>query len=505
MINPIEFCQRQRGRFLAESTPQRRKEQGQFFTPPEVAQFMAQLSPMRRRNIRLVDPGAGAGMLTCAVCEKVAMGRAVREIHVDAYEDDPFLAELLNETFEYTQDWMRQKGVEFDFHIIQEDFLLANAGKPLRREFETFDIAIANPPYFKIGKGDPRAANLSELVFGQPNIYALFMGVTVRLLREGGVLVFITPRSYSAGVYFKAFRNYFFSRMFPERVHIFESRKEAFKKDDVLQENIILKAIKGGVNEVVGITSSQGSSDLVKRRRRIYRIPINTVLHGIDNDVIFRLPKDERDTHVLNIVDNWEGRLNAYNMEISTGPVVTFRAEELIPQNGREHNNCVPLLWMHNVRPMSVVWPIRNNGKRQYIIDNDESRRRKLLVSNQNMVLLRRFSAKEEVRRLVAAPFIASQLNFDVIGLENHLNYIYRQEGDMTEQEVIGLAALLNSSLLDQYFRISNGNTQVSATELRAMPMPPLPDIQEIGGIVQDVGEPNLTNIDEIVMRVLDL
>ena len=54
----------------------------------------------------------------------------------------------------------------------------------------------------------------------------------------------------------------------------------------------------------------------------------------------------------------------------------------------------------------------------------------------------------------------------------------------MSANETRGLAALLNSDLFDRYFRISNGNTQVNASELRAMPLPPRHAIDRIGALL---------------------
>ena len=74
-----------------------------------------------------------------------------------------------------------------------------------------------------------------------------------------------------------------------------------------------------------------------------------------------------------------------------------------------------------------------------------------------------------------------THLNEQLLGLENHLNFIHRPGGQVTEDEAWGLAILYNSYYFDVYFRMLNGNTQVSATELRSIPLPPLPMIRDIG------------------------
>ena len=351
-MTPARFCEEESRKFIAITKVEQRKEQGQFFTPLGVARFMGRLTPVATEALRVLDPGAGTGILACAVCEYSARRKAIKEIHIDTYENDVRLAELLYRTMEYTKKWMDVRDTKLTYNIFTEDFILACSEALWNRELPPYDLAISNPPYLKISKGDPRAQANLELVWGQPNIYALFMGVTARQLKDGGVMVFITPRSYAAGPYFRAFRKHFFRIMIPERVHIFESRTDAFRTAGVLQENIILKARKAGLTRQIGISTSEGAGDI--SRSRVFRVPISEALFKIENDLIFRLPINEDESRILDMVDNWSGNLHEYGMEISTGPVVPFRAKELIPTERKGHKNMAPLLWKQNVKHMKL-------------------------------------------------------------------------------------------------------------------------------------------------------
>jgi len=179
-------------------------------------------------------------------------------------------------------------------------------------------------------------------------------------------------------------------------------------------------------------------------------------------------------------------------------PVVPFRAKDLVEREGQVPELHVPLLWMNHVRPMQVTWPL-NRHKPEYIKRQGAE---KLLLPNRNYVLLRRFTAKEEVRRLSAAPYVAQSMPVPLVGLENHLNYIYRQAGSLTDEEAWGLAALYNSRLLDTYFRCLNGHTQVNATELRAMPLPANRFIVELGKRVQQLANP-IDHLDPLIADTL--
>lgn len=507
---PSRFADRLGAEVVAGKSAAVRKAGGLYLTPVEVADFIACQASTGASEIRILDPAAGSGTLLCSIVERLATAEsAVRRVELTAYETDPDLQEALAAVLDNLKSWTAMHQVELGIRVEKQDFVLAHA-RSLgsnghlfdTQSNESFDLVVANPPYFKISKDDPRAQAAMVVVHGQPNIYALFMAATAALLRRGGEFLFITPRSFASGPYFRLFREKFFASVRPVGVHVFGSRREAFGRDEVLQESIILKGIRddgwqhGSETFELDISASAGIADLSNLTRR--SLPLSNALDMASSARIFRLPILPDEDAAIRLVDSWTGSLHQYEMNISTGPVVPFRATEFLDQVGTPSNAYAPLIWMNHVLAMQVTFPIQTR-KPQYISLSASGR--SLLLSNRNYVLLRRFSAKEETRRLVAAPWLKSTVASPLLGIENHLNYVYSIRDEMSEDEALGLAALLNTELLDTYFRVSSGNTQVSATELRAMPLPPREMIVSIGQRVrkQTAGQ----SLDGIVREVI--
>ena len=498
--SPTAFADAVGQAYVAEQSAEYRKSQGLYLTPPSVADFMASMMTPRPKT-RLLDPAAGAGILLCAAVEfLVKSTQPPEKIELVAYEIDPELVQHLKQTLDHLTVWAKAAGVKVKADIRCRDFILAEA-KTLNIGRPAYDAVIANPPYFKIKKADPRAVAAGSVVHGQPNIYGLFMAVSAALLVPGGDFIFITPRSFASGQYFRKFREEFFAMIRPVRTHVFGSRKDTFSRDKVLQENVILHGIhhihwhNAKAKHRMTVSSSAGLSDLGSAHA--LDMCLSNTLDTANLATPFRLPVSRNDRAIINTVDKWSGNLKAYGMEISTGPVVPFRATEFLAEEA--NGITVPLLWMNHVRAMDVHWP--NGVKKPQWIDYRPGSIH-LLIPNNNYVVLRRFSAKEEHKRLIAAPLLAEQLTGDMIGMENHLNYIHRPGGRLEDVETLGLAALYNSALMDGYFRCVNGNTQVSATELRAIPLPPLTEIEALGRRVQSEPE-NISMIDELVNELV--
>jgi adenine-specific DNA-methyltransferase len=510
---PSHFADRV-GQFYAKTvTLQHKKDKGQYFTPIEIAQFMASLCNQKKNKFKILDPGCGTAILSCSLIETLTKKNDnLEEIELVVYETDHQILPYTQATLEYLSKWLSQNKIKFRSTLDTNDFVLENkacfqapATLFSQPEIANYDVVISNPPYFKISKEDRRATVAKSIVWGQPNIYSIFMMVATKLLKKGGELIFITPRSFASGNYFRAFREAFFQEISIEHIHLFGSRTETFDRDSVLQETLILKGNKELLNTDIPsivVTHSTGMRDIENYSRKNYQH--HDLIDLKSKEKIIHLPSNETDDKVIKLFKSWEGSLRHYNIQISTGPVVSFRASQYLFEEYQDENiSLVPLYQLVNTAKMQFDWPVTKRNKPQYIQLCEETR--SLLLPNKNYIFLRRFSAKDDKSRLVATPYFVDFTHAEFIGIENHLNYIYRPKGHLDRNEILGLAALLNSYLFDTYFRTFNGNINVSATELREMPLPPLEVIKQIGNQIILLNNFSQAKVDDIINHYFDI
>jgi adenine-specific DNA-methyltransferase len=489
-------------RFEESVAAEHRRERGQVFTPPDIARFMASLFRAIPSQYVLVDPGAGIGTLTAAFCERVRSLSSPRTVTAHVFENDPALILLLRENLDNCKRVLSEAGHNFAYVLHAEDFILATSHGLNGRELFVeggfsleCDGVIMNPPYFKLRKDSLHAKLMDKIVHGQPNIYAFFMALAARLLKPDGVIVAITPRSFCNGLYFRDFRRWYFDRVALDHIHIFESRTETFKHSNVLQESIITAVRRRGIpSPEIAVTTSLGADPTVDLRR--IEIPASDIIDDSSGDYVIRIPEGEDDHGIMQLVESFPLRFSETGLRISTGRVVSFRATEYLLSDAAD-SAAVPLLHPHNVKPFAVPWPSPKNGKPGAIKHCADSLH--LLIPTKNYVLVKRFSSKEEKRRLTAGCLLKADFPFPCIGVENHINYVYHADRDLTEDEVYGIAALFNSTLIDRYFRTIGGNTHVNATEIRSMNFPEMKLMSSIGRQIRH----DTAQAEAIVLREL--
>jgi adenine-specific DNA-methyltransferase len=133
-------------------------------------------------------------------------------------------------------------------------------------------------------------------------------------------------------------------------------------------------------------------------------------------------------------------------------------------------------------------------------MDNAETRQ--WLVPTGMYLLTKRFTSKEERRRLVACMFDPEQVKTEWVGFENHLNYFHASGRGLERHLAAGLFAFLNSTVVDQYFRRFSGHTQVNATDLRTLSYP---DRNTLNAMGREMAALDLSQdeIDQLVTKHL--
>ena len=468
----------------AEIAESKQQELGQFPTPAPLADFMASLFKADWQIVRLLDAGAGVGTLSIALIKRLcAQAVKPKVIEIDAYEVDSSLALQLRANLDHCGHACESVGIHFSATVHNSDFIAAVVPlvrkdlfvPPLRR----FNVAIVNPPYRKIRSDSSHRVLLRSAGIEATNLYTAFVSLIMRLLDDGGQIVAITPRSFCNGPYFRPFRLDLLEQMAIDHVHSFVSRSAAFSADDVLQENIIFHGRKSSQTpKNVTISTSTGESNSPVHEHRVH---FSQVVSPSDPERFIHLVSDHRQANVKKTVGQFRTTLVELGLTVSTGRVVDFRAGSYL--RDQPASNTAPLIYPCHFNGGFIHWPKPNSRKPNAIVVNDETS--SLLIPSGNYVLVKRFSSKEEPRRLVACIFDPCQLPpCASVGFENHLNYFHAGGRGLPMELARGLSMFLNSTLIDQYFRQFNGHTQVNATDLRNIHYPTKEQLIRLGRLV---------------------
>jgi adenine-specific DNA-methyltransferase len=465
----------------------RQHELGQFPTPEPLAAFMAAMFKPISQTVRLLDAGAGVGSLSVAFIERLCTKKQKpKEIAVTAYEVDPALIPSLRANLDASGRACAAVGIRFSVVVHNHDFI--DAVVPLVQEdlltppIVRFNAAIVNPPYRKIRSNSNHRLLLRSAGIETTNLYTGFLSLIIRLLDDGGQMVAITPRSFCNGPYFRPFREDLIERMAFNRIHVFESRSVAFGADGVLQENIILHATKCKNQPAsVTISSSTGAPDAAVHEHPVY---FSQVVSPNDPERFIHLVSDNDQAKVKAAVGLFTAKLTDLEITVSTGRVVDFRAASSLRE--QPASDTVPLIYPCHFNGGFIHWPKASGRKPNAIVANEETK--SLLVPAANYVLVKRFTSKEERRRIVACIFDPSKLPpCATVGFENHLNYFHAGGHGLPMGLARGLAMFLNSTLVDLYFRQFNGHTQVNATDLRNLRYPTREQLVQLGNRVKVV------------------
>lgn len=474
-------------RTVAPGIAQKHKtEFGQFMTPSSVARFMASLfPPSTLQTCRLLDAGAGVGALSCAFLDRwVAGDFAFKDVEVTAYEVD---GTLRGHLVQHLSGYSRAKA-----HVIAGDYIEMATADGLKSKGYTH--AILNPPYKKINSKSAHRLALRSVGIETVNLYSAFVALAVAEAAPGGQIVAIIPRSFCNGPYYRPFREFLLARAAIEHIHLFDRRDKAFSDDAVLQENIVIRLVRDGQQGAVKITQSTDDTFLDLREQMF---PFAEVVLPDDPEQFIHIPDGSPDP--LSCLSKVRHTLAEIGLSVSTGPVVDFRMREHLRK--MPEADTVPLIYPAHLDGTVTTWPQAEIKKWNAIARNAETQR--WLFPGGTYVLLRRFSSKEENRRLHVALLHHADIGHpDWIGFENHTNVFHVNRQGLPEDLALGLYCWLHSTALDQHLRRFSGHTQINATDLRNISHPGWDDLIALGQRARSTGIDQIT-IDQLVNQVL--
>ncbi|MDX6406839.1 MAG: adenine-specific DNA-methyltransferase [Blastocatellia bacterium] len=470
------------------------RELGQFLTPRHIADLMASMFLAAPPEIRLLDAGAGTGNLTEALVRHLCAIGGTKRIIVTAYELDVSLIAALRDTYDRCQQECERAAIEFTAKVHNEDFVSSAVsilrGDLFSSERPLFNSAIVNPPYRKLRSDSRSRLLLRSIGIETSNFYSAFTALIIRLLVGNGELVAITPRSFCNGPYFRPFRTELLDSMSLRRLHLFESRSAAFGKDNVLQENLILHAVKEQSTPHEVMISSSSGQENAPVKERLVGFP-DVVAYNDPERIIHIRVKEHQNQHPDS--GRVQAKLSDLGLSVSTGRVVDFRAKIFLRRQPAV--DTAPLIYPSHFDGATVAWPKEGSRKPNALLVADQTRA--LLVPSAFYVLVKRFTSKEERRRIVASVYDPKRINAKWVAFENHLNYFHVNGGGLSRSLAKGLAAFLNSTLVDSYFREFSGHTQVNAADLRRLTYPSKAALEELGRKIQH--ELNQAELDKLV------
>lgn len=451
-------------------------------TDPKLARQVASWFRFNQdSDATLLDAGSGMGALSTAFARAWAASDSRRELAIDAFEIDETLHESLNAQL----GELRNKGIITT--INGTDFI--THGVKASQIGPKYTHAFLNPPYARIHSRSTQSQALKENGLPSTNLYSAFLGLTIRLMEPGGQIVAIVPRSFCNGIQFRILRRQILSETAIQRIHLIESRTSAFKRDGVIQENVIVLLERGATQGNVRVSFSS-EADLTDSR--IVERTIDQIVFPDDDSLAFRLSAEEDPTPPLALGYT----LSDLGVSVATGSVVDFRLHDYVTRNAAP--DTVPLIHAHHIGKAQIQWPTDRPDKNNSIVRSNKTEGH--LWATGNYVAVRRFSSKEQARRIVTNPVIDAHEAFaGGLAFENHVNVLHVDRQGFDPTLAWGLSAYLNSSIVDPYFRALSGSTQVNASDLKLLPYPSLETLRTIGSRVAPLATVEPTSIDSIV------
>ena len=465
----LNMAVRNTKKLIREKSKEQNVRIGRFFTKKGTAALMSvRIRPSLAECISILDPGAGTGILSAALLERLCHAESYPKVmELTCFENDAMMLPML----EYNLTRLRRRlrhdyGVKLIYKIRTENFVLAANDEV----GGVYDYVIANPPSELLEKDSAEVEALAYLCAGATDIAHLFFAMSVKMLKAGGEMVALLPTTYASGVHLERIRKYAMSEGVLPRLHLFAAKSKNALLDTV-RGQMIVKFVKTPVAEGQTIVISASHSDGDGGDITVLPpFPYERIVNPETGALL--LIKSAEEAEILDAVETLPETMSSLGLRMRTGLTLESRYADSL--RDEPIDGAIPL-----VHPKSIREGIVHLPTEKYVVPVIPS----LAQKNKNMLFIKRVPAKSDARHLLCGTYMASQLpHFPMISTHNKLNYIdYADDREMDAQMLFGLYAVLSSDLYEKYCTILSKAPQINATDYGNLPLPDLKTLRAIG------------------------
>jgi hypothetical protein len=393
-----------------------KKEYGIFITPKIIIEkLMTRIQYyIKTLNVEInniLEPACG----TCEIINHI--DNHFQNMNITGIEINSFIYDRIH-NMEYKKNKLK---------ILHKNFIQFTS-------YTTYDLIITNPPYFVCSKNDI-PEEYKEYIHGRPNIFGLFILHSLKLLKPGGILAFIIPRSFLNATYYGKIRSYI--KEVSEILEIID-----FEKDNKF------------------IDTQQSTFGLIIRKYELIDIHVNSSLNKICNysmkigeQIIFT-----SDLILLKKLFEGSTSLSKFGFGVKTGNIVWNEYKACLTDD----SDYTLLIYNTNVTEDNILVEkkFNNDEKKQYI---------QIIAFNEcPIMVVNRGNGNSKYNLKYAIVDIKKKYM-----VENHLNVIYPKCNNISKEELLekygNIVESFKNPKTKEFIDLFLGNNGLSKTELETI------------------------------------
>jgi adenine-specific DNA-methyltransferase len=457
---------------------------GEFYTPRSLAKHLISISGLKDDAIlsdaTVIDPSCGGGIVLLSIAINAIQAglnqtnspQSILKNLVDniyGYDIQPFAIDLTHILLNGICAPLYASMSRIQYQCFRNVLLF----DPLTTiPTPQFDYVIGNPPYLPVKREQINfVSNYNVVLNGHVNLYALFLWWAVQAASSDGIISFLVPQTLLSGLYFQELRVALDNITQIRAVTRMTDRKGVVGDADqqvmavCLQKTITdTKNLKDGMENRVNVIVTHNGTDIEKCIP--VPIPQGNIVKKFASKPIWIISEKQIDYAIQEAIESQlisTIRELAPNLVCQNGGFVWNQHPEAIRDT--EGVDTIPLISSSSIAPFRFMFPYsmdNPHSKRAYAVSDSKEK-----VYRVPSVLIQRVTSRKTGRRLIATITSEDFTNrYPKYFVENHVNTITCNEDDL----LFGVAAWINSDIMQFLFQMRNGNAQISVYELHNLP-----------------------------------